>query len=115
MGKLYLFYNSLLFWCTLYMIVRWKDDVRIGVTSPGDVSVVETYAGEWKSDKRSGYGVCERTDGVKFEGEWFNNKKNGYGITTFRDGSTQEGRRCFDFRQGTVFFFFFFFFSGTHH
>jgi len=69
-----------------------KDDVRSGGRNPSDVSVVETYAGEWKSDKRSGYGVCERTDGVKFEGEWFNNKKNGYGITTFQDGSVEEGR-----------------------
>ena len=58
-----------------------------------DISVVETYSGEWKNDKRSGYGVCERTDGVKFEGEWFNNKKNGYGVTTFQDGSVEEGER----------------------
>ena len=55
--------------------------------------MVETYAGEWKTDKRSGYGVCERTDGIKFEGEWFNNKKNGYGVTTFQDGSIEEGQR----------------------
>ena len=69
-----------------------KDDVRGGGGSVhSDVSVVETYSGEWKSDKRSGYGVCERTDGIKFEGEWFNNKKNGYGITTFQDGSVEEG------------------------
>ena len=70
-----------------------KDDVRSGGSNQNDVSVVETYAGEWKSDKRSGYGVCERSDGVKFEGEWFNNKKNGYGITTLQDGSVEEGEK----------------------
>lgn len=53
---------------------------------------IETYRGEWKNDKRSGFGLCERTDGLRYEGEWFNNKKNGYGVTTFPDGGTEEGK-----------------------
>ncbi|XP_055905208.1 junctophilin-1 isoform X2 [Eupeodes corollae] len=57
-----------------------------------DPTVVETYMGEWSKDKRSGYGVAERTDGLKYEGEWYNNKKNGYGVTTFRDGTVEEGK-----------------------
>lgn len=57
-----------------------------------DVNVTETYMGEWKNDKRCGFGICERTDGLKYEGEWFNNKKFGYGITTFKDGSIEEGK-----------------------
>ena len=57
-----------------------------------DGNVVETYMGEWRADKRSGFGIAERSDGLKYEGEWFNNKKNGYGVTTFRDGSKEEGK-----------------------
>lgn len=57
-----------------------------------DNNVVETYMGEWKADKRTGFGLAERSDGLKYEGEWFNNKKNGYGVTTFRDGTKQEGK-----------------------
>lgn len=49
-----------------------------------DPSVVENYMGEWKNDKRTGFGVSERTDGLKYEGEWYNNKKYGYGVTTFK-------------------------------
>lgn len=49
-----------------------------------DASVTETYMGEWKNDKRAGFGISERTDGLKYEGEWFNNKKYGYGVTTFK-------------------------------
>ncbi|MPC85230.1 Junctophilin-1 [Portunus trituberculatus] len=49
-----------------------------------DGNVVETYTGEWKNDKRTGFGVSERTDGLKYEGEWYNNKKYGYGVTTFK-------------------------------
>ncbi|KAI8115097.1 Junctophilin-1 [Lucilia cuprina] len=57
-----------------------------------DPSVVETYMGEWKKDKRCGFGVAERSDGLKYEGEWYNNKKHGYGVTTFKDGSFEEGK-----------------------
>lgn len=30
-----------------------------------DPSVTETYMGEWKRDKRDGYGISERTDGLR--------------------------------------------------
>jgi junctophilin len=40
--------------------------------------------GEWKNDKRAGFGISERSDGLKYEGEWFNNKKYGYGVTTLK-------------------------------
>ena len=57
-----------------------------------DPSTVETYFGEWKNDKRSGFGICERTDGLRYEGEWYGNKKYGYGVTTFPDGTREEGK-----------------------
>lgn len=48
--------------------------------------------GEWKNDKRTGFGVSERSDGLRYEGEWFANRKYGYGVTTFRDGTKEEGK-----------------------
>lgn len=30
-----------------------------------DPSITETYMGEWKRDKRDGYGISERSDGLK--------------------------------------------------
>jgi junctophilin len=57
-----------------------------------DINCIEVYMGEWKQDKRTGYGIAERSDGLKYEGEWFNNKKNGYGVTTFKDGTKEEGK-----------------------
>jgi junctophilin len=57
-----------------------------------DSNVTETYMGEWKNDKRCGFGISERSDGLKYEGEWFNNRKYGYGVTTFKDGSREEGK-----------------------
>jgi len=57
-----------------------------------DKAVTETYMGEWKNDKRAGFGIAERSDGLKYEGEWFNNKKYGYGVTTFKDSTKEEGK-----------------------
>jgi len=57
-----------------------------------DLNMVEIYSGEWKNDKRSGFGVVERSDGLKYQGEWEANKKHGYGATTFRDGTREEGK-----------------------
>ena len=71
------------------------DDGEHSFISQDDVldnNVFETYVGEWKADKRTGFGTAERSDGLKYEGEWFNNKKNGYGVTTFRDGTKEEGK-----------------------
>ena len=57
-----------------------------------DLNAVETYSGEWKNDKRSGFGISKRTDGLMYEGEWENNKRHGYGVTTFKDGTREEGK-----------------------
>merc|ERR1711970_1175361 len=57
-----------------------------------DANVTETYMGEWKNDKRCGFGISERSDWLKYEGEWFNNRKYGYGVTTFKDGTRGEGK-----------------------
>ncbi|MBN3322335.1 JPH1 protein, partial [Atractosteus spatula] len=57
-----------------------------------DATTTESYMGEWKNDKRNGFGVSERSNGMKYEGEWMNNKRHGYGCTTFPDGTKEEGK-----------------------
>ncbi|KAJ8012052.1 hypothetical protein DPEC_G00064680 [Dallia pectoralis] len=57
-----------------------------------DATTTESYMGEWKNDKRNGFGVSERTNGMKYEGEWTNNKRHGYGCTIFPDGTREEGK-----------------------
>uniref|UniRef100_A0A667YDR3 Junctophilin n=1 Tax=Myripristis murdjan TaxID=586833 RepID=A0A667YDR3_9TELE len=60
--------------------------------APVDATVTETYAGEWRSDQRAGWGVSRRSDGLHYEGEWAGNKRHGYGCTTFPDGTKEEGK-----------------------
>ncbi|KAG7525743.1 junctophilin-1-like [Solea senegalensis] len=57
-----------------------------------DATTTESYMGEWKNDKRSGFGISERSNGMKYEGEWLNNKRHGYGSTIFPDGTKEEGK-----------------------
>ncbi|XP_019365393.1 PREDICTED: junctophilin-2 isoform X1 [Gavialis gangeticus] len=57
-----------------------------------DATTTETYMGEWKNDKRSGFGVSERSSGLKYEGEWLDNLRHGYGCTTMPDGKKEEGK-----------------------
>lgn len=57
-----------------------------------DATTTETYMGEWKNDKRNGFGISERSNGMKYEGEWLNNKRHGYGCTLFPDGTKEEGK-----------------------
>lgn len=57
-----------------------------------DATTTELYMGEWKKDKRSGFGISERSSGLKYEGEWLDNLRHGYGCTTFPDGSKEEGK-----------------------
>ncbi|XP_063155468.1 junctophilin-1 [Candoia aspera] len=57
-----------------------------------DATTTETYVGEWKNDKRNGFGISERSNGMKYEGEWLNNKRHGYGCTMFPDGTKEEGK-----------------------
>ncbi|EPQ07888.1 Junctophilin-1 [Myotis brandtii] len=57
-----------------------------------DATTTETYMGEWRNDKRNGFGISERSNGMKYEGEWVNNKRHGYGCTLFPDGSKEEGK-----------------------
>uniref|UniRef100_UPI0037E77564 junctophilin-3 isoform X2 n=1 Tax=Semicossyphus pulcher TaxID=241346 RepID=UPI0037E77564 len=57
-----------------------------------DATATETYSGEWKNDKRTGFGVSRRSDGLQYEGEWLSNKRHGYGCTTFPDGTKEEGK-----------------------
>lgn len=57
-----------------------------------DATTTETYMGEWKNDKRNGFGISERSNGMKYEGEWLNNKRHGYGCTVFPDGTKEEGK-----------------------
>ena len=56
------------------------------------------YEGEYKDNKRDGYGIMTYQDGgfyqegSRYEGEWKNDKRNGQGVMTYLDdGRSLEG------------------------
>jgi junctophilin len=69
-----------------------EPDLLQSATSSYGGGLTEKYSGEWKGDRRAGYGVAERSDGLRYEGEWAGNRKHGYGVTTLQDGTRIEGK-----------------------
>uniref|UniRef100_A0A2R9BUM1 Junctophilin-4 n=1 Tax=Pan paniscus TaxID=9597 RepID=A0A2R9BUM1_PANPA len=63
-----------------------------GASSRKRTPAAEVYAGEWRADRRSGFGVSQRSNGLRYEGEWLGNRRHGYGRTTRPDGSREEGK-----------------------
>lgn len=62
-----------------------------GQIERADNRLIETYKGEWKNDKRHGYGIIEDTDGFSYVGEWSENMRHGLGVATYPDGTKLEG------------------------
>lgn len=69
---------------------EWKDDRRDGFGTyywcNGSL-----YAGEWKNDKREGFGTRTWPNGNKYVGEYKNHKRHGEGGFTFSNGSIFKG------------------------
>ena len=57
-----------------------------------DAATTETYMGEWKNDKRSGFGVSERPSGLRYAGEWWGKLRHGPGGTTLPGAHREEGK-----------------------
>ncbi|MFD0963100.1 hypothetical protein [Pseudofulvibacter geojedonensis] len=50
------------------------------------------YWGEWKNEKRNGYGVYNWEDGQKYIGEWKDNLRHGKGKVIFKNGELILGK-----------------------
>ncbi|MEM6718201.1 MAG: glycosyltransferase family 39 protein [Bacteroidota bacterium] len=49
------------------------------------------YWGNWKDDKRNGFGIYVWEDGQKYEGNWKDDVRHGKGTLSFENGETLEG------------------------
>lgn len=53
---------------------------------------MQIYEGEWREDKRHGYGVIKCTGSYTYYGQWVRNARTGYGVLVFENGSKEEGQ-----------------------
>ena len=58
------------------------------------------YEGMWKNDMAHGKGKFWHVDGDIFEGEWENDKANGYGIYSHVNGAKYKGEWRDDLQEG---------------
>lgn len=49
------------------------------------------YWGDWKNEKRNGYGTYTWDDGQKYTGQWKNNLRHGAGKLSFKNGEVLHG------------------------
>lgn len=67
-------------------------DNNVAEDKPKPVKLVrELYKGEWKNDKRHGYGVLETSDGYTYVGQWIENMRHGLGAASFPNNTKLEG------------------------
>lgn len=55
-------------------------------------TVAQIYEGEWKDDKRHGYGVIKCINSYTYYGHWINNTRTGYGVMVYENGIKEEGQ-----------------------
>lgn len=41
------------------------------------------YEGEWKNNKRNGYGICKYSNGILYKGYWKNDKRDSVGVAIY--------------------------------
>lgn len=72
-------------------IGEFKDNKKNGFGKMTYVSG-NVYEGNWEKGKKSGYGKMIYASGNVYEGEWKNNKRNGFGRMIYKkDNSVKEG------------------------
>ena len=68
---------------------EWKDDKRHGWGTLTGANGV--YDGEWKDGAMHGRGTMTYADGTEYDGEWKDGKKNGRGTMTYPDRAKYDG------------------------
>ena len=54
--------------------------------------MAQIYEGEWKNDKRHGYGAIKCMGSYTYYGQWENNSRTGYGVLAHENGTKEEGQ-----------------------
>ena len=60
----------------------------------------DSYVGEFKNNKRHGYGTNKWANGESYTGYWANDKRHRLGTTVFPNGSRYEGQYKNNIRNG---------------
>ncbi len=77
---------------------QFKDNKREGYGTEFQASKGITYTGQFKNDKKHGYGHLQLMNGSFYYGQWKENKIEGYGFYKFPygdeyDGEWKDGKR----------------------
>jgi len=82
--------------CVSFDGVEQRHGQGMYLYSDGTHDLYQQYSGQWRMDKKHGYGVLFYKNGGAYAGQWVNNKKNGLGLLLDNTGS-REGMPSFRF------------------
>ena len=77
--------------CAKY-VGGFVNDQMTGSSSSLEYGDGSVYSGEFKDNKRHGYGTFTFKDGGRYEGPWINDLKDGDGKYTWKDKTGLVGR-----------------------
>lgn len=66
-----------------------EDAPTAELAAPPDMQI---YEGEWRDDKRHGYGVMKCIGSYTYYGQWSANTRTGYGVLMSENGVKEEGQ-----------------------
>lgn len=61
-------------------------------TGQDKITNMQIYEGEWREDKRHGYGVIKCIGSYTYYGQWSANMRTGYGVMVCESGVKEEGQ-----------------------
>eukprot|EP01119_Soliformovum_irregulare_P025133 TRINITY_DN9220_c0_g1_i1.p1 TRINITY_DN9220_c0_g1~~TRINITY_DN9220_c0_g1_i1.p1 ORF type:complete len:324 (-),score=74.96 TRINITY_DN9220_c0_g1_i1:5-976(-) len=79
-------------------------EVKEGFGTFADSEEGTTYLGQWKENKKHGWGKFVWGDSSRYEGQWFNDKRTGFGTYFWLDGRYFVGYHCEDKRFNGKFY-----------
>eukprot|EP01105_Mastigella_eilhardi_P013678 TRINITY_DN3111_c0_g2_i2.p1 TRINITY_DN3111_c0_g2~~TRINITY_DN3111_c0_g2_i2.p1 ORF type:complete len:585 (-),score=108.75 TRINITY_DN3111_c0_g2_i2:18-1772(-) len=85
---------------------QFVDNMRHGKGIHSAAFGTMTYIGEWRHDKKDGWGITVWAQGKRHEGWYENNARNGRGVFTWANGHKYEGYFKDDKRHGEGIFTF---------
>lgn len=72
--------------------VSGTQDPPDGTSQQDKVQHLQIYEGEWRDDKRHGYGVIKCLGSYAYYGQWVGNARTGYGVLVGENGVKEEGQ-----------------------
>ncbi|XP_066545909.1 MORN repeat-containing protein 3 [Amia ocellicauda] len=79
---------------------KWSGKGTLSLPDPNTGEYVKVYSGDWKNDKKHGFGTNFYNESAYYEGEWRRGERCGWGRMDYENGDIYEGEWLGDKHNG---------------